>query len=304
MLINFKQCINKIRDVRQGKFVEGLKLGFPEIDEYFRFKKTNLNIIMGFPNSGKTHFAIYLMTLYTLKHKTKWLIYSSENESFSLIQKIIEFICVKPINKIDEIDFEKKVDFVYNHFQFIDIHTLYTYKSLLDVAYDVKAFFDYQGFFIDPYNSLQIEKDKLKGVSTHEYHYEAMSEFRVFCQTNEISLWLCMHANTEAMRRLHPPSHDFAGHPAFPSPAAVEGGSKHLNRCDDFLICHRYTGHLTLWPNTYIQVAKVKSIETGGRPTPLDKPICLSSIPNNVGFKLGSTEIRMPNIVEQLNLPF
>jgi len=59
MLINFKQCIDKIRDIRQGKFVEGLKLGLPEIDEYFRLKKSNLNIMMGFPNSGKTHFAIY-----------------------------------------------------------------------------------------------------------------------------------------------------------------------------------------------------------------------------------------------------
>ena len=42
----------------------------------------------------------------------------------------------------------------------------------------------------------------------------------------------------------------------------------------------------------------------GGRPTSLDKPICLSSIVNNVGFKLVSTEIKKPNIVEQLNLPF
>ena len=304
MLINFKRCIDKIKDIRQGKFVEGLKLGFDEIDEFFRFKPTNLNIIMGFPNSGKTHIAIYLMTLYTLKHKIKWLMYSSENESFSLVQKIIEFICVKPIKKISDEEFKKSVDFVYDHFQFIDIHNLYNYRTLLDVAYDVKDFFDYDGFFIDPYNSLQIDKDKLKGVSTHEYHYEAMSEFRLFCQQNEISIWLCMHANTEAMRRLHPPSHDFAGHPAFPSPAAVEHGSKHLNRCDDFLVCHRYTGHPTLWPNTYLQVAKVKSIETGGRPTSLDNPICLSSIVNNVGFKLGSTEIKKPNIVEQLKMPF
>ena len=85
MLINFKRCIDRIKDIRQGKFVEGLKLGFPEIDEHFRFKHSNLNIIMGFPNSGKTHIAIYLMTLYTLKHNIKWLMYSSENESFSLM---------------------------------------------------------------------------------------------------------------------------------------------------------------------------------------------------------------------------
>ena len=41
MLINFDQQIDKLKQIRSGKIVEGLGLGFPEIDEYFRFKQGN-----------------------------------------------------------------------------------------------------------------------------------------------------------------------------------------------------------------------------------------------------------------------
>ena len=37
---------------------------------------------------------------------------------------------------------------------------------------------------------------------------------------------------------------------------------------------------------TQIHVRKVKEVETGGRPTPLDFPLPLRSVKNNVGFSM------------------
>ena len=113
MLINFDDQINKLQDIRTGKVKEGLKLGFPSLDEHMRFKFGNFNIVLGHANSGKTTLTLFFMLLYSLKHKIKWLVFSSENEPYSIIKKLIEFIAVKPINKISDEEFNKHKDFLY-----------------------------------------------------------------------------------------------------------------------------------------------------------------------------------------------
>ena len=92
MIINFSDHIEKLQMVRSGKIKEGLKLDIPEIDEHFRFKTSNFNVILGHANTGKTTVILYLMLLYSIKHNLKWLVFSSENEPYTLMKKMIEFI--------------------------------------------------------------------------------------------------------------------------------------------------------------------------------------------------------------------
>jgi hypothetical protein len=54
----------------------------------------------------------------------------------------------------------------------------------------------------------------------------------------------------------------------------------------------------------HIHVRKVKDIDTGGRPTPIDEPIKLKSILNNVGFQLNGNHIITPSLTKQINFPF
>ena len=304
MLINFDDQINKLQDIRTGKVKEGLKLGFPTIDEHLRFKYGNFNIVLGHANSGKTTLTLFFMLLYSIKHNIKWLVYSSENEPYSIIKKLIEFLSVKPINKIGEDEFNKHKDFVYEHFKFIDINELHTYKSLIDLATVIKNAWDYQGFLIDPYNSLVKDRDTLKGISGHDYDYQATSEFRVFCKKHNVSIWLCTHAATEALRKKHNQNEDYAGHPIPPMASDVEGGGKFVNRADDFAVVHRYIQHPTDWMYSMIHIRKVKDIDTGGRPTPIDNPIRVKSIMNNVGFTIDDNQAIKGTMIEQIKLPF
>ena len=107
MLINYSEHINRLNDFRKGKVKEALKLGHKEIDSSFRFVAGNMNFILGHNNVGKTHFTFYLMLLYSLEHNIRWLVFSSENDATQLIKKLIEFIEGKPINKIEEKDYEE-----------------------------------------------------------------------------------------------------------------------------------------------------------------------------------------------------
>ena len=295
MLIDYNSVLSKLNDVREGRIKEGLKLGIPEIDEYFRFKPGNFNIILGHANVGKTSIVLFLMLSYSIKHKLRWLVYSSENEAHSIIRKLVEYLAQKPINKIDEAEFRQHTGYIYSYFKIIDSTKMYTYKEIISLADSIKKAWDYHGLLIDPYNSLTKDAQILKNVGGHEYDYQACTELRIFCKKTNISIWLNTHANTEATRKLHR-NGEYEGHPQPPWAADVEGGSKFVNRADDFIVCHRYVQHRQYFMYTHLHVRKIKEIETGGRPTPIDQGIELRSIVNNVGFAINDKNI-IPTLI-------
>ena len=301
MLIQFDQQVDKINDILKGNIKEGLSLGIPSIDEYFRFKPSNFNVILGHANVGKTHLTLYMMLLYSLKHDLRWLVFSSENEPYSLIKKFLEFMEGDVIHKIPEHYRNERLKWIDSHFKFVDNEKLYSYRDLLDLGQAVKNAWDYQGFLIDPYNSLIKDKDLLKSVGGHEYDYQATSEMRVFCKKNKVSIWLNTHAATEALRKKHNATHTYAEHPIPPMASDVEGGGKFVNRADDFIVIHRYIQHESDWMYSHIHIRKVKDIDTGGRPTPLEQPIFMKSVINNVGYEIGGRSlIPKPNRKETL----
>ncbi len=297
MLINYEEELNKLNKIRKGETTEGYKLGIPEIDEFLRFKKGNFNVILGQANVGKTSMALYLMLLYSLKRDVKWLIFSSENEPYSIIRKLIEYLTAQPINKLRDDDYQYATQVVKKYFKFISPEKLYTYRDIIKLGQSYKNAWDYEGFMIDPYNSLIKEGELSKNIGGHEYDYQAMTELRQFAKKNNISIWLNVHANTGAIRMLHRTEHQYGGYPIPPNAGDVEGGAKFVNRADDFLVFHRYTQHPTDWNQTHIHIRKIKETETGGRPTPMDNPIQLKSIINNVGFEIDGVNL-LQKIVE------
>ena len=302
MLINFDKHLKKLNDIRAGKVNEGLRLGVDRLDNHFRLVYGNLNFILGHANTGKTHLVFYLMFLYSLKHNVRWLVFSSENEPYALIRKLIEFAEGKPINQIEKEDFEKQYEWVYNHFKFVDTEKAYTYKDLLELATAVKKAWDYQGFLIDPLNSLK--KNIPKNSNSYEYSYESLTDIRIFCKQHNITTWICVHAVTEALRKKHPQGHYYANQPIPPMASDSEMGGMSMNRADDFLIIHRYIYHETDWIYSNLYSAKVKNQELGYKPTPMEDPIKFRSILNNVGFEIDGKNLVTYKTKEQTDLPF
>jgi energy-coupling factor transporter ATP-binding protein EcfA2 len=299
-----EDALHYLERARKGLIKEASKFGHPEIDDYLRFKQGNFIVVTGHANVGKTHIILYLMMLHTIKNGTTWLVYSSENEVGSLQRKLLEFKCGLPIRNIPESKFYDELAFVHGHFMFVDTNKLYDVFDLLEVAKDIYLENPYQGFLIDPYNSLMINQKRLGKVTTHEYHYEATSRIRLFCKSNNAMVVLNTHPATEALRRIHPKGHEYEGHPIPPMASDVEGGGKFVNRADEFFVVHRYTQHEKDWIFTDIHCRKIKDIETGGRPTPLNAPIRLESIRNNIGFSTGMTNLMHPLKQAKENEPF
>ena len=284
MLINYSEHINRLNDFRKGKVKESLTLGIKEIDSHFRFVHSNLVMWLGFPNIGKTHFVIYIMMLYAIKHNLRFLIFSSENDPVSLIRKMIEFYFGLPINRIEEADYQKGVDFVDRHFKFVDCSKQYTYMSLLSLATNIKNAWDYDCLMVDPINSLK--KEIKVGSNSFEYGYEQLTELRIFSKKYNVATWVCLHTNTEALRKVHPKGHDFEGQPAVPNYASAENGQMNASRSCDFVTLHRYIYDKRDWMYTRMYVSKVKNQELGYRPNSMNEPIMWKSIINNVGFEI------------------
>ena len=278
------EIMNYLEKARKGMIPESSKFGVPEIDDYLRFKRGNFIVVTGHANVGKTHTILFLMLMHSINNGTKWLVYSSENDVKSISRKLIEFLDGKQIQYIEEVNFYRHLDFINGHFQFIDNETLFDVFSLLDTAQEMFDEWEFDGMLIDPYNSLTINQKKLGKVSTHEYHYEATSNIRVFCKKYGVMVIVNTHPATEALRRLHQGSHPYKGHPMPPMASDVEGGGKFVNRADEFIVIHRYTQHETDWIFSDIHIRKVKELESGGRPTALDQPIRLESMKFNTGF--------------------
>lgn len=284
MIVNSSKIFEKLLDIKHGRVKEGLKIGVPDIDEYLRYKQGNFNLLIGHANVGKTTVILYLFVIWALKHKKRFLIWSSENTPQSIQRKIVEFKMRKPITKAEDAEIKDALEWSDTYFKIIDVEELYTYKELLEEAKDIKDAWDYDAILIDPYNSLVKDKQLYKEVGGHEYDYQVSTEFRLFAKKNNITLFLNAHGVTEALRRMHPKGHEYEGLPMPLNIASVEGGGKWGNRCDDLICIHRYTSHPTDWIYSNLLVLKIKEMETGGRCTPFDEPIKLKMEKNNIGF--------------------
>lgn len=274
-----------INDFANGDIKVGLDTGDQEFDKYFRYKKEFL-VINGHSNVGKTTVALYMMVNSSIRHGWKWVVYSSENKTASVKMKLMEFAVDRKAGDMNYNQRKKAYDWVNNHFTIINNDQLYSYLDIILFLEKIVRSQDVDGVFIDPYNSLRISLSGNSGINSHEYHYEAASEFLTFSTTHDVAVWLNMHAVTEAQRRKGDD-----GLPVAPFAEDTEGGGKFVNRADGFVTIHRKVQSsdpnirsLSEW-----HVRKVRETETGGEPTPFDEPVKLIMNTSRTGFKIWST---------------
>lgn len=291
MIAQANKLEQKILDIKYGRVKAGLKIDIAQVDEHIRFKK-NLLIALGHANVGKTTTLIYFYVLWAIKHNLKFLIWSSENSPESVLRKIIEFKTGVPIQDLKDNEISKAIKWSNNHFKIIDVDDMYTYKSLLKEAQQIKDAWNYDGLLIDPYNSLSKDAAILKMVgNSHEYDYQVLTELRMFTKNNDIQVCVNAHGVTSALRQYHHSGHEYEGLTKPLAMSDAEGGSKVSSRADDVWTIHRYVQHPTEWMYTHIHVLKIKENESGARPTSQDIPLKFRMKINNVGFEFLGKDI-------------
>jgi len=280
-----------IDDFSQGKIEIGLDTGDPQLDEYFRYKKEFV-IMNGHSNVGKTTTALYLIANSAIRHKWKWAIYSSENRTASVKMQLMQFSMDRKVGDMTYAQRKQAYKWVQDHFTIISNNQVYSYSDIIVFMEKIMRQQEVDAIFVDPYNSLKLDM-KGSNIGTHDYHYEAASEFLTFSKANNVAVWLNMHAVTEAQRRK-----GADGLPIAPYAEDTEGGGKFVNRADCFLTIHRkvQAADHSIRKLSEMHVRKVRETETGGSPTPIDEPYKLVMNLSHTGFTswLGGAKLFQP----------
>jgi hypothetical protein len=237
-LSNMDKDLDFIQKLRRGEVEVGKETGYRELDEYFRFKEGKFNVIMGRANVGKSYIVWFLMALANRLHGWKWIVFSGENESFSIRQELVKFISGQKIEDISDWELEKLMQLVDDNFKIIKVDDLITAEELLMLSEELMKTGEYKGMMIDPYNHLKIPARF--SANSYNYHYETISRFKQWSGEKNCTIFLNTHVGTVGARKLHTDG-DFKGHPTVPEKFDIENGVMFDNKADDFIVVHRYT---------------------------------------------------------------
>jgi hypothetical protein len=241
---------------RNGSIKQGLGIDVRKLDKYLRHKRPQFNMVLGLDNVGKTDWMLWYFMLLTELYQIKHCVWLGENATQSAIRKLIQFKTGKYLSELTSQEVYRYATEVMEYFTFVDNRKAYTNKDLYKIFEDSGA----DNCFIDPFTGLNRQINPAA-------NYEMLNETREFTNRTNKTLYLSTHPNTEAARRRHTKG-EFEGYPQFPHKSDSEGGQPFANRCDDFIVIHRYLGHPTFGSKTLVQIQKVKETETGGGYTP------------------------------------
>ena len=312
MIHKDNEGLEMLESIRTNNFKIGLGVDCA-LDEYVRYKQTQFTVLAGHANVGKTTAILYYFLLLALKHGKKFIIFSSENDVWSIKDDLITFKIGKSIKGITPKELKAQNYWVNKHFKFIDADEfllknkrLMNFRDIFSTTFEAYGLhdFDADALVIDPYNSLGRVED-IKG-NTHEYDYQVMGEFRAWCKQQDKALYLLAHGNTEALRKVYNKSHEFEGHTIPLQSADIEGGGKFVNRCDCFIVIHRMPQHDELWNQTEWRVMKNKVNKTGGKQTFKDNPVIMEMGNTSSTFscyvRQTNRDCPPPSVIDPINL--
>ncbi len=290
MIVNKEEVSKYLQEYHEGKISMGKGIGISEIDNAIRFKQSELTIINGLDNVGKTVTVLWYYLCLSYKHNLKWIIYSGENQPGQLVRQMIQWMTGKRLNELTlgevfryELMIEGWFTFVKNDF--------YKSTELFKIFEDG----DYNGCLVDPYTGMNREY-------THAANYDFLNESRDFCNRTKKSLYVNTHVVSESARRTYPAGHEFEGYPFPPSKSSSEGGQPFGNRCDGFWTIHRLVGHPLMQYKTLLFSRKVKDTETGGSVSDINSPVMLD-FNSGLGFTINGENPLNNTVKNDLELP-
>ena len=275
MLINKGSAISYLQAYKEGKIKLGLETDCA-LDDYFRFKRKQLNIILGHDNVGKTYWFEWYMLVLALKHGLKFCVWSGENSTGQLLRDMIQMYKGRNFKDLSLNEIRSASAYLEQFFTFVDNRKLYKPEQLLEIFKDV----DCDACIIDPFTGLD-------RAMNYEGNYRFLNICRQFCNITGKTIYVSTHPNTESGRsgNLYPENHEWKGHLKPPLKDHVEGGKSFLNRCDDMIVIHRLIKHETMKYETMISTEKIKDKDSGGALTELNMPL-LFNFNSGLGFTI------------------
>tara|TARA_B110000503_G_scaffold139130_1_gene226813 strand:+ start:679 stop:2496 length:1818 start_codon:yes stop_codon:yes gene_type:complete len=261
---------------RAGLIPLGLPFGYYNLDQHLRLKEGEFYAALAHTSVGKTTVNLWLIFLSSVHYNWNWMMYMGENSSASVKMKMMEFFIGKRIQQMSDLEHNVSLKFIEEHFSIMSTDCMYTYGDILDHSKTLMQYKSLKGIFIDPYNSLKMELTNSK--NKYIYDYEAYTNMLNYTRKYNTTIFLSVHTTTEAQR-----DRDRDGNQRMPHASQAEGGSVLSNKVDTFMTYHRKIKDPVEWMWTEVSIDKVRSRETGGKPTVNGSP-CRLRMNNGIEF--------------------
>jgi len=274
--------VDYLLDFRNGRIKQGLEIGCA-LDDHIRFKPSQLNIILGHDNVGKSYFITWYFLALALKHNIRFVLWMGENSKGQILRDMIQMYRGVKFTELSEQQIMSTSAYLEQFFDWVDNKQLYKPEALLKIFADSDA----HACLIDPFTGL--DRDM-----TYEGNYRFLNMARDFCNRTGKTIYINTHPTSESGRagNLYPDG-EWKGHVKPPLKDHIEGGKAFLNRCDDMFIIHRLVKHESMRLYTMFSAEKIKDTETGGSINRMNEPI-LCEYNYGLGFVIQSVDVLKP----------
>lgn len=230
---------------------------FPDIDEYFRWKKGDITLCTGYGNHGKSFFMLQMMLTKSIWDGWKWAVFSPENyPANDFYDDLIEMYVGKWLDNMTEKEY---VDACW----FIDKHIFYVYPENSHDINSINEKFRHlilkkgvDGVMVDPFN--QLDHNQKPYQREDQYLSEILKDVKRFALLNNVAYVIVAHPkNPEYRQDKSLPVVDMYD---------IAGGAMWGNKVDQILSYYRPNFHIDKNdPNVTVYVQKLKRKRTGGK---------------------------------------
>lgn len=263
MILSNGHSTQYLNDYKDGLIQMGKGIGC-KLDEHLLWKDSQLNIILGHDNVGKSYWILWYYLTLMKKHELTFTLFMDENYHGKIFRDLIQLYYGIHFKDLTYKQIRSAEAVLENFFKVVDNTRRYSPKELLEVFHGANT----STYLIDPFNGL-------KSNMNYSENYEVLNEFKMFTKTQKKTLYINAHPSSASGRRsaVYPDKHEWAGQVMPPLKSDIEGGKPFANKADDFIIIHRMLKNEAWRYYTMIEVDKIKDVDTGGKQTNINDPI-------------------------------
>lgn len=230
---------------------------FKEMDTYFRWKKGELNLFVGYGNHGKTFFALQLMLTKSIWDGWKWAIFSPENyPANDFFDDLVEMYVGKWLNMMSVEEYTEACHFLSEHIYYVYPEDTHDVNSINERFRHLVLKKGVDGVMIDPFN--QLDHNQKAFQREDQYLSDVFKDLKRFALLNNVCFNIIAH----------PKNPTYAQDKSLPvvDMYDIAGGAAWGNKMDNIISYYRPNFHVDKNdPNVVIHIQKLKRKRTGGK---------------------------------------
>jgi len=237
----------------------GLSTGWSGLDPHYRVSPSEVTVITGIPNMGKSEWMDALMINMIQSQLWKFGIFSAENFPVKHhMLKLLAKFTGKPFygqeRMTDDIA-RNGMDILDDHIKFIGTQEEnVTVESILEQARILNYRYGLNGLIIDPWNT--VEHKFRDSENETNYVSRILATLNTFAKIHEIHIWVVAHP-----RKME---NDADRKPVVPSPYDISGSANWYNKCDNCITVYRHKNEDEDYVGIHVQ--KVRFQYKNGKP--------------------------------------